>query len=51
MKVILSAQQAKFKLEFFLLMQAVGRDDEANDALRSLMEWLDRQILMEDKDE
>ena len=41
--MIESAKQAKFKLEFFLLLWGVGRDEEAKTILKQVYDWLDSQ--------
>lgn len=41
--MIESAKQAKFKLEFFLLLLGVGRDEEAQKILEQVFDWLESQ--------
>lgn len=41
--MIETAKQAKFKLEFFLMLLAVGRDEEAHKILKQVFDWLESE--------
>jgi len=40
----MTAKQAKFQLEFTMMMLMVGRNEEAEDAFRKVLDYLNERI-------